>query len=150
VDTANGELRRIPPGQLPEPTDRVVVRFGEPTFQVRLADALRTDEDLADAVGIALRRAAVRLTQVMSDGQESPDGSGPVEWVVGPTVHNGAVAMYLDTDGDGFTKPMIEAMANIFVEELVPLGVYAEVSVSPAHAEDMGPAWMSSTERQEG
>jgi hypothetical protein len=56
--------------------------------------------------------------------------------------------MFLDTDGFGFSPAMIDTMVRIFVEELAPLGVQADISASPAFADNLGPAWMSNDERR--
>ena len=42
----DGRPRTVPPGQLPEPTEQILGREGEPAFQVRLAKAVHSDEDV--------------------------------------------------------------------------------------------------------
>ena len=49
--------------------------------------------------------------------------------------------------GDGFSRPMIETMVGIFVDELPPLAIQAEISGSTAFPSDLGPAWVSEVER---
>ena len=142
-----GPSRLVLPGEVPRPDEQVLVRGGEPAFQVRLEHEVLGDGDVPDEVGFALRRVADRLYDVAMDGQEDPDGEGRVEWIVGPSVHEGGLVLFLDTDGDGFSRPMIESMAGIFVDELTALGVVAEISGTPAYPDDLGPAWASRAER---
>lgn len=85
-----------------------------------------------DSPLLSLREVGKRLIHVMSEGREVPDEDGPVEFVMGPTVHNGAVALYLDTDGRGGGRAMIEAMARVFVDELTPLAMPLTVAGSSA------------------
>ena len=139
--------RQIPAGQAPGPEDDILMVMGEPCFEVRFTQEVLTDDDVPDEVGLALRAVAKRLTHVMSDGREVPDEDGPVEFVTGPAIHNGAVALYLDTDDRGGGRAMITAMARIFVEELTPLAMPLTVSGSSATPGDMGPAWRTSGER---
>ena len=47
----------------------------------------------------------------------------------------------------GFSRPMIETMVGIFVDELPPLAIQAEISGSTAFPSDLGPAWVSEVER---
>jgi hypothetical protein len=136
VMTSDGQVREVPAGQRPEPTEEVLTRAGEPSFQVRLAHVVRSDDDLSDGMGLALRRVAQRLYQVMSDGREVPGEEGPVEWNVGAAVHDGAVVMYLDTDGSGFGRAMVDTMVGVFVEELAPLAVHADISAATASPSD--------------
>lgn len=148
VLTSDGQVRQVPPGQRPEPTETVLGREGEPSFQVRLAEVVRGDDDIADDVGLALRRVAQRLYQVMADGREVRGDQGPVEWIVGPAVHDGVVVMYLDTDGSGFGRAMVDTMVGVFMEELAPLDVHADISAASAFPREIGPAWKSSAERR--
>jgi hypothetical protein len=147
VLTSEGEVREIPSGQLPEPTDEILAKMGEPSFEVRLENVVRIDADVADAIGFALRRVAQRLYHVRRDGREEADEEGPVEWILGPAVHEGAVVMWLDTDGTGAGKAMIDAMAKVFVEELAPLGVQAHISAGPQFPSALVPGWISGDER---
>jgi hypothetical protein len=150
VTTAGGQVRHLPPGQVPEPQEDVLAKLGEPSFAVHLATQVRTDEDVSDEVGLALRRVGRRLHDVMPDGQEDPDGAGPVEGVFGPAVRDGAVVICLDTDGAGAGPSMMSAMAAIFVEELTPLGVDAHVAAGPSFSDAMLSGWMSTEERRRG
>ncbi|HET6967425.1 MAG TPA: hypothetical protein VFI44_04060, partial [Ornithinibacter sp.] len=149
VTTSDGQVREIPPGERPEPNEEILGRFGEPAFRVRLEQELRNDGDVADEIGLALRRVGERLFHVMPDGREVPGEDGPVEWMGGPAVHGGALVMFLDTDDKGFSRAMIDTMAGIFVEELTPLAVQADISAAPASTGDLGPPWMSSDERRQ-
>lgn len=148
VLTADG-VREVPPGQLPAPTDQVLAVMGEPSFRVALANVVRSDHDVPDEVGFALRRAAKRLYDIMADGREDSDCEGPVEWVLGPVVHDAAVAVWLDTDGAGSGRAMVEAMTKILVEELEPLGVRAEISAASAVPSPIPPVWTSEDERRQ-
>jgi hypothetical protein len=71
---------------------------------------------------MALRRVTQRMYYVMPDGREEPGEQGQVEWNVGPAVHDGAIALYLDCDGTWSSRAMFDTMVGIFVEELTPLG----------------------------
>jgi hypothetical protein len=51
--------------------------------------------------------------------------------------------------GDGFSRPMIETMVGIFVAELTPLAIQAEISGSTAFPSDLGPAWASEADRNQ-
>lgn len=148
VRTSDGQVRQVPAGQRPEANEEILARGGEPAFLVRLAEAVRSDDDVPDEVGLALRTVAHRLYQVMPDGREVPGEQGTVEWIVGPAVHGGGVVMYLDTDCSGSSRAMVETMVGIFVEELAPLAVHADISAAPASPGDIGPAWMSRDERR--
>jgi hypothetical protein len=44
---------------------------------------------------------------------------------------------------------MIETMVGIFVDELPPLAIQAEISGSTAFPSDLGPAWASEAERNQ-
>ena len=143
-----GPPRVVTPGECAAPDEQVLSRDGEPAFRVRLDHEVTGDGDVPDEVGLALRRVAERLFHVTMDGREDPDADGLVEWIVGPSVHARGLALFLDTDGEGFSRPMIEAMASIFVDELTPLALQAEISGSSAFPQDLGPAWASSVERE--
>ncbi len=145
-----GPPRVVHPGECPAADEQVLSRDGEPAFRVRLDHEVHSDSDVPDEVGLALRRVATRLFHVTMDGREDPGEDGLVEWIVGPSVHEGGLVLFLDTDGDGFSRPMIEAMASIFVDELTPLARQVEVSGSPAFPSDLGPAWASEAEREAG
>jgi hypothetical protein len=43
---------------------------------------------------------------------------------------------------------MIDAMVAVFVDELTPLAVPAEISAASARPGDVGPAWVTSHERR--
>jgi hypothetical protein len=148
LDSGGGPPRQVLAGQRPEPDETILMHAGEPGFEVRLPTALQTDDDLPDEVGLALRRVAERMYRVSAEGEELRDGDGPVETVIGPLVHEGAVVLYLDTDGSGFNPAMIDSMARIFVEELAPLDVDAEIAAAPAFAANSVSAWKSSEERR--
>jgi hypothetical protein len=149
VTTSDGEVRDVPRGELPEPTDNLLARMVEPTFTVSLRQVLRDDVDVTDELGLALRRVAKRLFQVMPDGREVPGEQGPVETIVGPTVHEGAVMMFLDTDDSGYGRAMIDGIVGVFVDELAPLTVPTHISASSAASYEAGPPWVSSVERLE-
>lgn len=148
VLASDGRARIVPAGQLPEPTEEVLGREGEPSFQVRLGKEVRSDDDVPDEVGLALRRVAERMYQVLPDGREVLGEEGPVEWVMGPAVHDGAVVMYLDTGGTGFSRAMIDTMVGVLVEELAPLAVRADITVALPFPSPIPPVWMSSEERR--
>lgn len=145
VNTADGNVRELLPGEAPDPNDHVSMHDGAPSFAVRFADEVASDSDVPDDVGLALRRAAGRFYSVLADGSEG-DEQGHVEWVMGPTVRGGVVTIELDTDGSGFTPQMIEIMVRILVEELTPTGVPARIFVPPVSSEPRS-AWRSSPER---
>jgi hypothetical protein len=85
VLTSDGQVRQVPPGQQPEPTEEVLAREGEPSFQVRLAKKVRGDDDIPDEIGLALRNVAHRLHQVMPDGREVPGApASPFPGEIGP------------------------------------------------------------------
>ncbi len=145
---ADGQVREVPAGQRAESDEEILVRAGEPAFRVQFTTPVNGDEDVADEIGFALRRVAKRLFQVMPDGQEVPGEQGDVEWVVGPAVHDGGVVMYLDTDDNGFSRAMIDTMVDVFVEELTPLAVRADIVTAPPLPDEIPPAWLSSDERR--
>ncbi|WP_406831249.1 hypothetical protein ABEG17_00280 [Pedococcus sp. KACC 23699] len=148
VRASDGEIRDIPSGQLPEPSDELLMTIGEPSFVVRLEKEVHEDADVPDAIGFALRQVAHRLHHVMPDGREDADDEGPVEWVLGPAVHDGGVVLWLDTDGTGAARAMIDGIVKVFVEELAPLGVQAHVCAGPPYPSALVPAWISGGERQ--
>lgn len=148
VRTSDGEIRDIHPGQLPEPSDELLMTMGEPSFLVRLEKEVHEDADVPDAIGFALRQVAQRLHHVMPDGREDAHGEGPVEWVLGPAVHDGGVVLWLDTDGTGAAKAMIDGIVKVFLEELAPLGVKAHVCAGPPFPSALVPAWTSGGERR--
>ena len=148
LDPHGGPPREVPAGQRPGPDETILMHAGEPGFQVRLANPVRTDEDVPDVVGFALRKVVERLYRVSPEGEELVDDGGPVEFVIGPQVHDGVIVVDIDTDGYGFGPAMIETMARLFVEELAPLDVDAEISAAPAFATGSGWAWESSDERR--
>lgn len=149
VTTAEGRVREVPPGELPEPTENLLVyAAGEPQFLVRLATPVTSDEDVPDEVGLALRRVTQRMYYVMPDGREVPGEQGQVEWNVGPAVHDGAIVLYLDCDGTWSSRTMFDMMVGIFVEELTPLGVQAHITAAPRIPSPLPPEWMSSNERR--
>ena len=145
-----GPPRTLGPGECPDPGEQVLMRGGEPAFRVRLDHEVHSDDDIPDQLGLALRRVARRLYHVAMDGREVPDDDGHVEWIVGPSVHEGGIVLFLDTDGDGFSRPMIETMGRIFVDELTPLALQAHISGTSAFPRDLGPAWASEAERNGG
>lgn len=140
------EVLKVPPGQV-APTDEGELFRGdwEPLFEVRLAHPVNADEDIPDCVGLAMRTVAGRLCEVAPDGSHDPDGLW-VEFIYGPMVHNGALVLSLDTDGQGFTREMIEAMGRVFVEELTPCGVRLEVFAGTSRPDSLE-EWRSSAER---
>jgi len=140
------EVLEVPPGQV-APTDagEVIRDDWEPIFEVRLAQPVYADEDVPDCVGLALRTVAARVCEIAPDGSHDPDGLW-VEAYSGPAVHEGALMLWLDTDGQGFTREMIQAMGRIFVEELTPCGAQVEVSAGTTRPAHRG-LWMSSSER---
>lgn len=148
VASAGGHMRHLPPGQVPDPTDEVLARLGDPSFAIHLARAVDTDDDVPDEVGLALRRAARRLHHVMRDGREDPGETGLVEGVFGPVVSDGALVVCLDTDGVGAGPAMVSTMARILVEELAPLDVDAHVAAGPSFTDAMLSSWTSTSERQ--
>jgi len=149
VLTPEGQALELLPGELPGPGADVVSHVGEPRFHVRMTDPVRTDAEVPDAVGLALRRVADRLQHDTPDGSEDANGDGIVEWVYGPAVHDGALLMALDTDGFGFNPAMIEAMTRIFADELEPIAVSLELSAASNIPTEILPAWRSSAEREE-
>jgi hypothetical protein len=148
VITPEGEVRGIPPGQVPEPEQTVLAKEGEPAFLVRLADEVRTDDDVPDEVGFALRKAAQRFFEVQADGREVPDETGPVEWIIGPAVHDGAIVIYLDTDNSWSSRAMFDTIVGILVEELASLSVQAEIAAAPPLPSPLPANWMSRSERE--
>lgn len=146
-----GPSRTVGPGECPDPGEQILMRGGEPAFRVQLDHEVHSDDDIPEELGLALRRVAERLYHVTTDGREAPDDDGGhVEWIVGPSVHEGGIVLFLDTDGDGFSRPMIETMGRIFVDELTPLALQAHISGSSAFPSDLGPDWASEAERNGG
>ena len=127
---AGGDVKEVPPGQLLESGDVLLGRYGDPNFQIRLTREVHNDGDVPEDVAIALAKVSRRLSNVTRDGREAADGSATVEGIVGPVPNDGAMVIYVDSDGMGCTPPMIETMVGIFVEELTPLGVTTSISVA--------------------
>lgn len=150
VVTPDGEALELLPGQLADPGADVVSHVGEAGFQVRMSTPVRTDVDVPDAVGMALRHVADRLFGVMPDGTEDPGASGIVEGVLGPAVQNGGLVLRLDTDGFGFNPPMIETMARIFLEELEPLAIPVQLSAASWVTDEIPKVWRNTAERLDG
>ena len=146
VRTSDERFKDVPLGVLPEPTDHVLARQGEPAFFVSLNDPVHTDEDVPDEVGHALRRAAQRFSELGGDGAVSTDGMTIVEWVVGPALQDGGLVMYLDTDGSGAGPALIKSMTSILVNELERAGVQATISVPSTPMAVLTP-WASTDER---
>jgi hypothetical protein len=49
VTTAEGRVREVAPGELPEPTENLLVYVaGEPQFTIRLATSVTSDEEVPD------------------------------------------------------------------------------------------------------
>jgi len=140
------DVLKVPPGQVAPTDEGEVVRDDwEPIFEVRLEYPVNADEDVPDCVGLGLRTVADRVCEVAPDGSHDPDGLW-VECYSGPSVHDGALMVWLDTDGQGFTREMIEAMSSVFVEQLTPCGVPLQVSAGTVRPDRREP-WRSSTER---
>ena len=140
------DVLKVPPGKVaPTGAGQVVRDDWEPIFEVKLAHPVNADEHVPDCVGLALRTVAERVCEVAPDGSHDPDGLW-VESFSGPMVHDGALVLWLDTDGQGFTRDMIQAMGSIFVEELTPCGVHVEVSAGTTRP-DRRERWLSSSER---
>jgi hypothetical protein len=146
VLVAGGGVRDVPPGESPAPGTEVLARAGEPAFRISLKEPVRSDDDVPDEVGHALRRATDRIHTLGRDGLVSTDGMTAVEWTVGPAVHEGAVVMYLDTDGSGAGPALVRSMTNIIVEELESADCPAVVGV-PSEPFQMLVPWASSQER---
>ena len=131
VQTADGGVKEVPPGEAPELGELLLARYGDPNFQVRLGSAVQSVADLPGEVALALDRVAERLCRVTPDGREVPnDDTHRVEQVVS-AVQDGAIVLGLDLDDSGCTRQMIDAMVRILLEELVPQGVAATISVAP-------------------
>lgn len=150
VATADGQVRHLVPGLVPDPTDSILAKLGEPSFAIHLAQAVGADDDVPDEVGLALRRAAQRFPHVLRDGREEPAEEGPVEGVFGPVVGDGALVICLDTDGAGAGPSMMSTMVRIVVEELTPLGVDAHVAAGPSFSDAMLSGWLRAEERPHG
>ncbi len=146
VRTPEEEFRNVPPGELPGPTEEVLAVEGEPAFRVSLNQPLQCDDDVPDEVGYALRRAAHRFCQLGGDGTVRTDAMTPVEWIIGPALQDGALVMYLDTDGSMAGRALVRSMTSILVEELEGAGVPATVSV-PSPATESLKDWASTEER---
>jgi hypothetical protein len=59
-----GEERRAPArsgSEAPDPDAEVLTRYGDPAFEVRLAQPVQADVDVPEEVGLALHRGAVVL-----------------------------------------------------------------------------------------
>lgn len=149
VLTPDEQVSRVPPGEVPGPTDQVLTREGEPAFRVSLNDPVRSDDDVPNEVGYALRRAAQRFFALGRDGTPSTDGMTIVEWIIGPAVLDGTLVMYLDTDGSGAGQALIGSMTSILVEELETAGLPVAVSV-PSTPMSLLEAWASAEERGSG
>jgi hypothetical protein len=151
VVSPDGSPRELRRGELADPGDRMLDHDGEPRFQVRLGVPARTDADVPDELGLALRRVADRLPCVTPDGHEDPATEGEtVEWVTAPFLFDGTLVIRIDTDGFGFNPAMIEGMVAIFLDELEPLGITAYLTAGPELPDEMIPPWRSTAERESG
>jgi hypothetical protein len=131
VITEDGQMRQYSPGEVAEPNGDLVQHDGEPSFLFRLDHVVLSDDDIPGPVREALDRAADRLFRIQADGSETDDECEYVEVVTGLEVHDGAIAIRVDTDGNGFNRPVIDTMVGIFVAELSPLEVRVEISAAP-------------------
>lgn len=149
VVTEEGEMRQYSPGEVADLNGELVQHDGEPSFRFRLDREVRSDEDVPDAVGLALRAASDRLSQVLPDGSGEAGDEPWVESVGGPYLQDGALMVVADTDGSGFSRAMIDTMVRILVEELTPVAVPVEISAAPFFTGDWDATWRSSEERAE-
>jgi hypothetical protein len=131
VITEDGHMRQYSPGEIADPNGELVQHDGEPSFLFRLDHAVHSDDDVPGPLREALTRAAQRLFRVQADGSETDDECAYVEVVGGPDVQDGAIAVGVDTDGNGFNRAVIDTMVGIFVEELSPLEVPVEITAAP-------------------
>lgn len=129
VMPADGPPEEVQPGDLPDPAAQVLMREGEPSFQVRLDRPVTALDEVSGEILSALQRVTGRLVLVSRDGEAGLQQD--VEFAYGPAVREGALIVHCDTDGAGYTPAMIDAMARVFVEELEPLEVPLTLSVPP-------------------
>lgn len=120
--------RMVNAGHLPRPEEKVLAIMGEPSFAVRLADPVSEEGDIPPELRAALDRVVDRLFADWSASEDGAAGQGPVEGVFGPTVHDGAVVIGLETDGLGAGRDVVDAMVRVFVEELTPLEMRLEIT----------------------
>lgn len=53
------------------------------------------------------------------------------------------LAQPVQADGGGFNRPTSDAMVAVFVDELTPLAVSAEISAASELPGDLGPTWVT-------
>lgn len=126
----DGSPVEVPAGELPNAGEEVLAVEGEPAFQLRLDHEVANSSELPGEVIAALGPLIQRLSLVSLEGEEG--GELHVEDVA-LGVQDGALVLFCDTDGMGYSPQMIETMARIFVEELDPLGLPMTLSVPVQH-----------------
>jgi hypothetical protein len=127
----DGHMHQFSPGEVADPNGELLQHDGEPSFLFRLSTLVRSVDDIPGPLREALDRAADRLFRVQTDGSETDDEGAYVEVVTGLEVQDGAIALRVDTDGNGFNRAIIDTMVGIFVEELSPLEVPVGISAAP-------------------